>query len=156
LHRSLPFLLHLPSLLLFAAFCVVHHDTTFAYNGAPRALAAPALFICPGFLHAFVCLYAALRYTADFGAFCTQVGLRGGVYRVHKHARHGGVRWRARGQAAHPAGSYKYSHLIQRFSVRASTNDINFVADIHITVRHDGLVSGLVSLSESNTRFHPR
>jgi hypothetical protein len=29
---------------------------------------------------------------------CTQVGLRGGVDRVHKHARHGGVSWRGRGR----------------------------------------------------------
>jgi hypothetical protein len=30
--------------------------------------------------------------------FCTQVGLRGGVERVHKHTRHGGVSWRGRGR----------------------------------------------------------
>jgi hypothetical protein len=40
----------------------------------------------------------AIRSTADFEAFCTQVGLRGGVYRVHMHARHGGVSWRGRGR----------------------------------------------------------
>jgi hypothetical protein len=45
--------------------------------------------------------FARLRipvHGADFEAFCTQVGLRGGVYRVHKHARHGGVSWRGRGR----------------------------------------------------------
>jgi hypothetical protein len=36
------------------------------------------------------------------------------------------------GQAAHPAGSYKYSHLSQRFSVRASYDDINFGAVVHL------------------------
>ncbi len=60
------------------------------------------------------------------------------------------------GQAAHPAGSYKYNHLSWRFSVRASYDNINFVADIHITVRHHGLVSGRFSLCELNTRFYPR
>jgi hypothetical protein len=32
------------------------------------------------------------------GAFCTQVGLCGGVYHVHKHAQHGGVSRRGRGR----------------------------------------------------------
>ncbi len=49
-------------------------------------------------LHAFACLFAALRSTADLGSFCTQVGLRGGVYRVHKHAQHGGVSRSGRGR----------------------------------------------------------
>jgi hypothetical protein len=51
-------------------------------------------------LHTFACLYTALRSNPDFEAFCTQVGLHGGVYRVHKHARHGGVSWR--GRIRHP------------------------------------------------------
>ncbi len=51
-------------------------------------------------MHAFACLYTALHSTADFGAFCAQVGLRGCVERVHKHARHGGMSWRGRGRQA--------------------------------------------------------
>ena len=58
----------------------------------------PRTFHLPRILHAFACLYMALRSTADFETFCTQAGLRGGVERVHKHARHGGVSWRGRGR----------------------------------------------------------
>jgi hypothetical protein len=58
----------------------------------------PRTFHLPRLLHAFACLYMALRSTADFETFCTQVGLRGGVQRVHKHTRHGGVSWRGRGR----------------------------------------------------------
>jgi hypothetical protein len=47
------------------------------------------------------------------------------------------------GQAAHPAGSYKYSYLSYRISGRA---DINYVADIDIT----GWFRDHLSLSESN------
>jgi hypothetical protein len=46
-------------------------------------------------------------------------------------------------QAANPAGSYKNSSLSQRISARASYYDINFASDIHINVRHHGMVSGL-------------
>ena len=56
----------------------------------------PRTFHLPRLLHAFACLYMALHSTADFETFCTQVGLRGGVQRVHKHTRHGGVSWRGR------------------------------------------------------------
>ncbi len=39
----------------------------------------------------FTCLFSAIRSIADFGAFCVQVGLHGGVYCVHEHALHCGV-----------------------------------------------------------------
>ncbi len=55
-------------------------------------------FHLPRLLQAFACLHTALRSAADFEAFSTQVGLRGGVDRVHKHARHGGVSRRGRGR----------------------------------------------------------
>jgi hypothetical protein len=92
------------------ALHVVHHDTASAFKGASRAKADPALSVCPGALHTFACLFPALHSIADLGPFCTQVGLCGGVYRVHEHARHGGVSRREwPGQAAHPAGSYNFS-----------------------------------------------
>jgi hypothetical protein len=50
------------------------------------------------------CLHAARRSTADFEAFRAPVALRGSVHRTALWCESA---WP--GQAAHPAGSYKYS-----------------------------------------------
>jgi hypothetical protein len=100
LHHSPPFWC-IYNFAFTTALHVVHHDIAFALDGAQLATAAPALFICPGLFARlrFACRCPARRSTADFEAFCAQVGLCGGaVYRVHKHARHGGVSWRGRGR----------------------------------------------------------
>ncbi len=58
------------------------------------------------------------------------------------------------GQAAHPAGSYKYTALSANvFTARASKDDINISVDfdINISVRHHGVFSGSFPLSEDKS-----
>jgi hypothetical protein len=62
LHHSLPFQLHLLLLSPLAAAQSYITTPAFAYNRGPRAMAAPALSICPGFLHACASHACSRRY----------------------------------------------------------------------------------------------
>jgi hypothetical protein len=87
-----------------------------------RAMAAPALSICPGFCtfsHACTRRYVRLLTS---GAFCTQVGLRGGIDRDHKHARHGGVSWRGRGGPIRQAATSTASDFSRHASTASPTS----------------------------------
>jgi hypothetical protein len=100
---------------------------------------------------------AALRPTADFGAFCAQVGLRDGASCVHEQARHCGVSRRGRGRQPirQVARSTAISaSLLQRAS---KDDDINF--NINISIRHHGLAWGPICYRIGTTYgngFHPR
>ncbi len=84
----------------------------------------------------FTFLYTAQRSTADWCSACAQVGLHGGVYRDLDRSRP--ALWCESawpGQAAHPAGSYKYSSLSQqRLTARAPPRNDDINTDIDIFV----------------------
>jgi hypothetical protein len=117
-----------------------------AYSEAPRAMAAPALSVSPGLLHAFACLYAALPSTADFEAFCTQVGLRGGVYRVHKHARHGGVSRRGRGRQPIRQAAASTANVFQPAQAKMTSTS---------TISPSKITGWFRDLFRTHTRLHP-
>ncbi len=82
-------------------------------------------------------------------AFCTQVGLRGGVYRVQEHARYGGESRRGRDRQTIRKAAKSTSQLTY-FGTRELRRSRH---PHHRPTSRGG--SETFSLSDSHTRFHP-